>query len=57
MVNAIKLSITIDSESPTEIDLDAGSDTPADVISAINAADLGLSAEYKNDQLLLHLQL
>ena len=40
-------------ESPTEIDLNAGSDTPADVIAAINAADLGLNAEYNNDAIVV----
>ena len=50
---SIKVSVTINTESPTEIDLAAGSDTPADVISAINAADLGLNAEYNNDAIVV----
>ena len=53
MVNQLKLSITINTESPTEIDLNAGSDTPADVIAAINAADLGLNAEYNSDAIVV----
>ena len=51
--NAITLSITINSESPTEIGLNDGSDTPADVIAAINAADLGLTAEYNNNSIVV----
>ena len=51
--NAITLSITINSESPTEIGLNDGSDTPADVIAAINAADLGLTAEYSDDSIVV----
>ena len=33
--------------------LHAGSDTPADVIAAINAADLGLNAEYNNNAIVV----
>ena len=51
--DSIKLSITVNTESPIEIDLAAGSDTPADVIAAINAADLGLNAEYNSDAIVV----